>query len=76
MIQHTQQPDAGSALERQAELWDIRTLVGLLKVARSTIYQLIDRGEFPAPTHRIGRRVLWRGSVINQHLNRIQAKAG
>lgn len=37
---------------------------GLVKLSRSTIYLMIQRGEFPAPV-KLGRRaVAWRASDI------------
>lgn len=37
---------------------DVATAAEVLGVGRSTAYDLIQRGEFPVPTVRLGRRLL------------------
>jgi excisionase family DNA binding protein len=50
-----------------AELLELPTMVGLstaaraLRIGRSTAFELVRRGEFPVPVHRIGKS--WRVST-------------
>lgn len=59
--------------QRILRLPEVRQSVGL---ARSTVYRLMETGEFPRPIPLGGRSVGWLQSDIEAWLNEQAAKAG
>ncbi len=57
-------PACAGPLSRDEELWSIRTIRARTGLSRSTIYDYISRGLFPAQRQLGPRRVAWLASEV------------
>lgn len=53
-------------IDRMLRRPEVEEVVGL---SRATLYRMIERGDFPAPTRIGARAVGWRESCITEWLN-------
>ena len=57
-------PEHGATAVRDEELWSIRTITARTGLSRSTIYDYVSRGLFPAQRQLGPRRVAWLASEV------------
>lgn len=62
-------------MNRNEGLLRLRRVQEIVPVCRSTIYNMIKRGDFPAPV-KVGRSTFWKSSDVNAFLNRLGGDAG
>lgn len=61
------QAPAEHAIERRTPVFlRMRTVLSMTGLARSTIYRLISRSEFPAPVRLSQRTIAWRLDDVEQ----------
>lgn len=56
--------DQAAAAPRDEELWSIRAITARTGLSRSTIYDYVGRGLFPAQRQLGPRRVAWLASEV------------
>ena len=57
-------PEYADPVQRDEELWSIRTITARTGLSRSTIYDYVGRGLFPAQRQLGTRRVAWLASEV------------
>lgn len=54
----------------ESQLVNVDEIAAMMGVCRGTIYKLLREGQFPQPTHRLGRRIVrWNRLTVQEFLN-------